>query len=246
MKILSFAVAAFLAVSVITLDASAQNNRTTGIFGAATIAFGQESFDFSTQGIGIPNCINIPIGNKTDQVQILKEIRSNLGVFTISSPAEEMLPIEIQPGGALYVAVCFRPTEAKAYTGKITAVFGSDSSVLAVSGGGIHVEKIKIPTKEDLRVVPAKGTGHDFTFEVDLPRSMVIDLQVTDELGNIVKGNFTYGEIKQPGPYKFSFNCRDQQGNALPNGKYYVKFSTIDFRTTKSFVINVPRKKQKK
>lgn len=243
MKILS--IAAWLAVSVLAFEATAQNNRATGIFGAAEVAFGQTSFDFNTQGIGVPNCINIPLTNRTAQAQTLKELRSNLGVFTISSPAEEMLPIEIQPGGTMYVAVCFRPTEVKNYDGKITAVFGSDSSVLEVVGGGIHVDPVKIPTRDDLRVVPAKGTGHDFTFEVDLSHSMAIELTVTDELGTLLK-SYTFGEIKQAGPYKFAFNCRDPKGNALPNGKYYVKLATIDYKETIPFEINVPRKAKKK
>lgn len=242
MKILSCAT--LLAVSLIVTPAIAQNNRATGIFGKAEAAFGQTSFDFNMQGINVPNCINIPLSNRTDKVQLLKELRSDLGVFTISSPAEEMLPIEIQPGGTMYVAVCFRPTAVKSYEGKITAVFGSDSSVMSVTGGGIYLEPVKIPTKDDLRVVPAKGTGHDFIFEVDLAKSMSIELTVCDALGNQIK-SFTYGEIKQAGPYKFAYNCRDFQGKPLPNGKYYVKLATMDFKSTKSFEINVPRRKKK-
>lgn len=242
MKILS--IAAVLAVSLLAFDASAQNNRATGIFGQAEVAFGQSSFDFNTQGVGVPNCINIPLTNRTDKPQSLKELRSNLGVFTISSPAEEMLPIEVQPGGTMYVAVCFRPTDVKNYAGKITAVFGNDSTVMEVTGGGIHIDPVKIPTKDDLRVVAAKGTGHDFVFEVDLSHSMAIELTVTDALGTLLK-SYTFGEIKQAGPYKFAFNCRDPKGNALPNGKYYVKLATIDYKETIPFEINVPRTKRR-
>ncbi len=243
MKILSCAV--FIALFLFVGDASAQNNRAVGIFGKAEVAFGQTTFDFNMQGINVPNCINIPLSNRTDRVQRLKELRSDAGVFTISSPAEEMLPIEIQPGGTMYVAVCFRPTEVKSYEGAITAVFDTDSSVMAVTGGGILIEPVKIPTKDDLRIVPAKGTGHDFIFEVDLAKSMSIELTVTDALGNQIK-SFTYGEIKQAGPYKFAYNCRDYEGKPLPNGKYFVKLATLDFKSTKSFEINVKRKAKKR
>ena len=243
MKILSCAVV--LLTATLSLSAYAQNNRATGIFGKAEVAFGQTTFDFNMQGINVPNCINIPLSNRTDRAQLLKELRSDLGVFTISSPAEEMLPIEIQPGGTMYVAVCFRPTEVKSYQGAITAVFQEDSSVMEVTGGGIYIEPVKIPTKDDLRIVPAKGTGHDFIFEVDLAKSMSIELTVSDALGNQIK-SFTYGEIKQAGPYKFAYNCRDYEGKPLPNGKYFVKLATMDFKSTKSFELNVKRKAKKK
>lgn len=241
MKILALA-----ALTVITLCSNIYAQpREDRPFGQAEIAFAQKSFDFSAQGVGTPNCINIPVINRTDRPRLLTALRSNNAVFTISSPAEEMLPIEIQPGSTMFVNVCFIPREETKYTGAISAVFGTDSSLLAVNGGGIRIEPLKIPTKDDLRVSRKKDSKTVYTFEVDLAKPSVIELVVFDELGKPLK-SYTYGEIKQAGPYRFTFNCRDSNGKPLAKGKYYVKLATADHKQTRSFEIGEAKKVKRK
>jgi hypothetical protein len=243
MKTFAF-VLIFLATCAVTLRA--QSGEPVRLFGQQEIAFAQTSFDFNAQGIGMPNCINIPLINRTDRPRLLTALRSNNSAFTISSPAEEMLPIEIQPGGTMFVNICFRPMKEMSYAAKISAVFGTDSSELAVLGGGIKVEPIKIPAKDDLRVSRKKDSKTEFVFEVDLARSSAIELTVSDALGTPLK-SFTYGEIKQAGPYRFTFNGRDSNGRPLEKGKYYVKLATMDFKATKIFeVTSVPLREKKR
>ena len=243
MKILPLV--AIFVLSAATASAQPGHDQPVNLFGNAKVEFAQTSFDFNTQGIGRPNCINIPIVNKTGEVQRLVDIYSSSEGFSVSSPSDMMLPIEIQPGGTLYASLCFRPMEERNYSGVYVAKFEKDSSVMTVTGGGMKVEPIRIPTRDTLRVIKKKEAKNQYIFEVDLSTQSKIELIVSDALGNELK-SYTFGEIKYPGPYRFNFNGVDKQGNPLDAGTYYVKLETINYKGSKSFPIEgTPKRKQK-
>lgn len=232
-----------LVILFVADSARSQMEFTPSGFGKPQVGFSQKTYDFNSQAIGSSNCINLPLVNQTDRSCLLTALRSNLGVYTIVSPAEEMLPIQIPAGGTMYLSVCFAPIESRNYNGRITAVFSDDSTQLVVTGSGIVLKQEIKPTANDLRVKPKKKGSREFIFEVDLMASSSIELTVSDPLGKAVK-SYTNGELKAAGPYQFTFEGVDGNGDVLPAGKYYVKLTVGDFKSTKT--IEIPQLKRKK
>lgn len=232
-----------LVVLVVAGNAHSQMEFTPSGFGQPQVAFSQKTYDFNSQSLGSSNCVDLPLVNQTDRPRLITALRSNLGVYTIVSPAEEMLPIQLPAGGTMYLSVCFAPIEARNYNGRITAVFSEDSTQLVVTGSGVVLKPEIKPTKTDLRVQQKKKGSREFIFEVDLAETSAIELTVSDPLGKTVK-SYTNGELKSAGPYQFTFQGVDGNGNPLPAGKYYVKLAVGDFKLSKSIEITETKKKK--
>lgn len=199
------------------------------------IQWSQSVFNFNSQTVAVEKCVNIPILNATDRPRLLTALYSTDRSFNISSPAEEMLPMTIEPMGSMKIAVCFRPSDLKKFSGRITAVFGTDSTSLSVEGIGIKpVVGPKPPAQTGLEI--AGGKKRSWVFSVDIAQPSQISLTVVDALGRTVR-SLSGSEIKAAATYKFDFDGKDDKGNKLAAGTYYVKLSATDQRISKTLKI---------
>jgi hypothetical protein len=226
----------FFLLLLSSAPALAQVNFNAGGLGQPEVVFTQGNYDFNAEQVGKSNCVNLPLVNQSDRPRLLTALRSNLGAFTISSPAEEMLPLQLPPGGTMYVSVCFKPEAERNYNGRISAVYGHDSATMVVTGSGLIITQSKPITSYDLRVEKKNGSQRDFILNVDLLDATSIELTVSDALGKTVR-SYTKGEVKAAGPYQFTFDGTDGNNSPLPFGKYFVKLIAKDFKSTKSIEI---------
>lgn len=198
------------------------------------VAFGLQKYDFNAQALGSRNCANISITNATENARMITAIVSSNDAFTLSSPSEEMFPMTIQAMNSMYISVCFKPGTLGKHAGKFTAYLGTDSTVVEVLGSAIKPQKVAaLPKKHNLKVRKLK-TGYDLT--VDLAQQTPVTLTISNALGTTVR-DLSGGDMKEAGSYTFPFDGKNENGESLEPGVYYVKLKAGDFKLSKSITI---------
>lgn len=213
-----------------------------GALGGPEVAFDRPTIDFLTQGVQQENCANMPLTNKSDRPKMLTLLQSEDPVhFRINSPVQEMMPMQLEPHGSVYINICFRADKEKEYHSKVLAVFGEDTVVLLVSGKGVKQKAIgPTPTVLDLKVKKSKNRI-DRVLELELPLRSTVTLEVQDILGKPVRKLIT-NELKSAGEYEIDFNWTDDTQNPLPAGNYVVRVEATNVETHVVTHASVPLK----
>ena len=70
--------------------------------------------------------------------------------------------------------------------------------------------------------------------DFDVPEQSNVSFSIYSLLGQQV---LSISSAYQPGSYKFTWNGRDQMGNALPSGVYILKMESESFLKTRKLVL---------
>ncbi len=195
-----------------------------------SIEFERLRLDFAPQSVGITNCVNIPINNTTDRPRQLTALISHDPThFSISSPAEVMLPMTIGANSSLYIAVCFKGDKVKEYKSDLLAAFQSDTVRLGLSGKVIEKKDAPaVPTNTELTIQKKKKNQWKIT--IGLPRHATILLHLENALGKTIR-NFPFSDVKAPGYYEVDFDGKDDNEKPLEAGGYVLRLEMSDLES---------------
>jgi flagellar hook assembly protein FlgD len=62
-----------------------------------------------------------------------------------------------------------------------------------------------------------------------------LSLQIFDATGRLIK--VIADETMQPGAHQFTWNAKDEKGNAVITGIYFLRFNTGNYSETKKLVV---------
>ena len=191
------------------------------------LGFERTRIDFASQSTGIENCVNVPITNTTDHPRLLtKLVAKDPSTFYISSPSDAMLPLTIGANSTLFINVCFKPTEVRAYASQVIARFGDDSSVLVLAGKGVKAPVVQ-PIPKETKILGVKKTKHEWTIDIGLSVHAVIRLAVEDAMAHKLR-TFPFDDTKVPGIYQVTFDGKNDLGKKLPKGTYYLRLEVVN------------------
>jgi hypothetical protein len=191
------------------------------------LGFERTRVDFMTQGTGIENCANVPITNTTDHPRLLTKLTSHdPATFYISSPSEMMLPLTIGANSTLFINVCFKPADVRAYHTEVIARFGDDSSVLVLDGKGVKAPAVQ-PIPKETKILSVKKGKHDWTIDVGLSVHSVIRLAIEDAMAHKIR-TFPFDDTKVPGIYQVTFDGKDDLGKKIAKGTYYLRLEVVN------------------
>ncbi len=213
-----------------------------GALGGPEVAFDRPTVDFLTQGVQQENCSNMPLMNKSDRPKMLTMLRSDDPAhFRINSPVQEMMPMQLEPHGSLYINICFRADKEKEYHSRVIAVFGEDTVVLLVSGKGVKQKAVgPTPTVLALKVKKSKNRI-DRVLELELPLRSTVTLEVQDILGKPVRKLIT-NELKSAGEYEFNFDWTDDAQHPMPAGTYVIRVEATSVESRAVSHASIPLK----
>ncbi|MEI8134297.1 MAG: hypothetical protein WCH46_04345 [bacterium] len=184
---------------------------------------------FGAQAVGIESCIKISITNPGNVTQKILQLNTeNDRIYSIPSPSQQMLPMNIQPHQTLEISVCFKPVKFGEFPSRLVVRTASDSTIIPISGKGMKTEDISKLPKNDLTIIkPSKKGKGEWTFKLRLISSSKISLQLFDDLG-VMCASILNSDLKNEGVYELPFDGLDKQGKKLPSGTYYLRCTIED------------------
>ena len=199
-----------------------------------TLAFEREKVGFAPQSTGIENCVNISLTNTTDHPRLLTELKSlDPKHFSITSPAQGMLPLTIGSNSTFVLNICFKADEVRSYTSSILAIFQGDTVHLGLSGRGVTPPEV-VPVPKESGITEVRNKKHDWTFQFGLAKRGTIKLSLENMLGRTVR-NFPFEEVKTAGYYEVNFDEKGDDGKRLEKAGYILRLEVSDMdRKTKS------------
>jgi hypothetical protein len=178
---------------------------------------------FGSQATGVESCLQVTITNISQAAQtITKLFTGDEKHYTIPSPSQKMLPVNIQPHSNLVLSLCFKPEKPGQFKTRLVITTPQDSLVLPVDGKGIKPEDVGKLPKMEFSVSKTKKKNHEWTLRYVLVAQSKITLQLLDDLG-ATKVIFLNGAFKNEGVYEMQFDETDKGKQKLPPGKYYVR-----------------------
>jgi hypothetical protein len=190
--------------------------------GPPSLGLNVSELKFGSQGVGVESCMYVTITNTTQSVVSLSTIYTDdQTAYTIPSPAQKMLPMNIQPKVPLKISVCFKPQKVGEYKSHLTIKTTKDSVTIPINGKGIKPEDVAKLPKTDLIVTKGKKKGN-WNIKLQLVTPAKITLQLFDDLG-VMQAAFLNGDFKNEGVYEIPFDGLDKAKQKLPAGKYYLR-----------------------
>lgn len=143
------------------------------------------SLDFGTTNVGESKDLTFTARNSGTGTLTISSITSNNARFTVTSPS---LPFSLAAGAQQTVTVRFAPTAGGAQSGTLTIASNDPAGVsVSISGTG---NAGTAPTIGNITVTPNRSTND----------SAVIDLQLSDPDGDVVRIDYTFSRtgVSQP------------------------------------------------